>query len=230
MPATSAAATTSSTAIEAAPEPVFREDDAIDSLPEDRRTYENLLAVYDSIEEVLDWLGFTPQNVCGAPEGYSFTDLIKPTREFSEETQNHRGDAIFTTDRLLELHGGERINPGENLDFYIGESVQTAYDSLRLSELISESEPPQMILCTAWKRPSGELPEYANSVWYGLLTPGLQPQETLLSQGTYHVKEISRNGNFAYVVVCHQTIGARFVALHWRDAGYRAEVVEDLRN
>ena len=41
----------------------FREDDVISSLPEDRGTYENLLAVYDSIEEVFDWLGFTPQNV-----------------------------------------------------------------------------------------------------------------------------------------------------------------------
>lgn len=207
----------------------FRSDDVIDDLPEDRGTYANLLAVYGSIEEVFDWLGFTPQNVCGAPQGYSFTDLIKPTREFSEETQSHRGDAILTTDRLIELHDGERITPEENLDVYIGEAVQTAHDSLRLSELISENEPPQMILCAAWKRPSGELPEYANSVWYGLLTPGLQPQETLLSQGTYHVKEISRNGNIAYLIVCHPTLGARFVLLHWREAGYRAEVVEGIR-
>ena len=207
----------------------FRPDEAIDDLPEDRGTYENLLAVYDSIEEALDWLGFTPQNVCGAPEGYSFTDLLQPTREFDDEAQSHRGDAIFTTDRLIELHGGERITPEDNLDFYIREAVQTAHDSLRLSELISENEPPQMILCAAWKRPAGELPEYANSVWYGLLTPGFLPQENLLSQGTYHIKEISRNGNFAYMVVCHPAIGASFVALHWRDAGYRAEAVEDIR-
>ena len=208
----------------------FRSDDVIDDLPEDRGTYANLLAVYDSIEEVLEWLGFTPQNVCGAPAGYSFTDLIKPTREFSEETQSHKGDAIFTTDRLIELHGGERINPEENLDFYIGEAVQTAHDSLRLSELISENEPPQMILCAAWKRPSGELPEYANSVWYGLLTPGLQPQESLMSQWTYHVKEISRDGNFVFLIVCHPTLGERSVRLWWRDGGYRAEVTGSAQN
>ena len=67
----------------------------------------------------------------------------------------YSGDAIFTTDRLIELHGGERINPETNLDFYIGEAVQTAYDSLRLAELSDEIEAPQMILCDAWKLPSG---------------------------------------------------------------------------
>ena len=207
----------------------FREDNLIDDLPEDRGTYRDLLAVYDSIEEVFDWLGFTPQNVCGAPPGYSFTDLLQPTREFSEETQNHRGDAIFTTDRLIELHGGERINPEDNLEFYIREAAQTAHDALRLGELLDETEAPQLILCRALLAPSGEVPELANAVWYMLLTPGFQPRENLISQGTYHVKEISRNGNFAYMIVCHPAIGARFVALHWREAGYRAEVVEDLR-
>ena len=78
--------------------------------------------VWPNIERSLEWLGFTPQNVCGAPAGYSFTDLIKPTREFDTETQNYTGDAIFTTDRLIELHGGQRINPEANLDFYIRES------------------------------------------------------------------------------------------------------------
>ena len=190
----------------------------------DRGSYRDLLTVYESIEEVFDWLGFTPQNVCGAPAGYSFTDLLQPTREFSEETQSYRGDAIFTTNRLIQLHGGERINPEANLDFYIGEALQTAYDSLRLSELISETETPQMILCAAWKRPSGEIPEYANSVWYGLLTPGLQPQESLLSQGTYHVKEISRNGNMAYLYICHSTLGIKPVYMWWREGGYRAEL------
>ena len=185
----------------------------------------SLQDAYQAIEDVLGQLGFTPQNVCGAPAGYRFTDLLKPTREWNETFKNYSGEAIFTTDRLLELHGGSRINPEANLDFYIREAVQTAYDSLRLSELISETETPQMILCAAWKRPSGEIPEYANSVWYGLLTPGLQPQESLLSQGIYHVKEISRNGNIAQVVVCHPTLGARYLLLHWRDAGYRAEYV-----
>ena len=189
----------------------------------------SLQDAYQAIEDVLGQLGFTPQNVCGAPAGYSFTDLLKPTREWNETFKNYSGDAIFTTDRLLELHGGERINPESNLEFYIQQAVQTAYDSLRLSELISETETPQMILCAAWKRPSGEIPEYANSVWYGLLTPGLQPQESLLSQGTYHVKEISRNGNRVQIAVCHPTLGSRYIAVWWRDAGYRAEATGSIR-
>ena len=175
------------------------------------------------LEDTLLWMGFTPQNTCGAPAGYSFTDLLQPTREWSEEFKVHRGDAIFTTDRLIELHGGPRITPETNLDFYIGEAVQTAYDSLRLAELSDEIEAPQMILCDAWKLPSGEIPEAANGYWYALLTPGIQPRESLLSQGTYHVKEISRNGNRVQIVVCHPTLGSRYIAVWWRDAGYRAE-------
>ena len=181
------------------------------------------------LEDALAWLGFTPQNVCGAPAGYTFTDLIQPTREWSEEFKVHRGEAIFNTDRLIELHGGQRINPSENLDYYIRQAVQTSYDALRLYELLDETETPQLILCRAWKMPEGEIPEGANAYWYALLTPGIQPRESLLSQGTYHVKEISRNGNFAYLIVCHPAIGARFVALLWREAGYRAEVVESIR-
>ena len=177
------------------------------------------------IEDTLLWMGFTPQNVCGAPAGYSFTDLLQPTREWSEEFKVYRGDAIFTTDRLIELHGGPRINPETNLDFYIGEAVQTTYDSLRLAELSDEIEAPQMILCDAWKLPSGEIPEAANGYWYALLTPGIQPRESLLSQGTYHMKDMSRDGNLAYVVVCHPTLGERHVLLHWREAGYRAELL-----
>ena len=203
----------------------FREDNVISSLPEDRGTYENLLAVYDSIEEVFDWLGFTPQNVCGAPAGYSFTDLLKPTREFSQETQSYRGDAIFTTERLLELHGGERINPEANLEFYIRQAVQTAHDMLRLPELSDETEAAQLVLCAAWLAPSGEIPEFSSGLWYQLLTPGIQPRESLLSQGTYHLKDMSRNGNLAYVVVCHPTLGERHILLHWREAGYRAELL-----
>ena len=177
------------------------------------------------LEDTLAWLGFTPQNVCGAPAGYSFTDLLQPTREWSEEFKVYRGDAIFTTDRLIELHGGERINPEANLDFYIRQAVQTAYDSLRLAELSDEIEAPQMILCDAWKLPSGEIPEAANGYWYALLTPGIQPRESLLSQGIYHVKEISRNGNIVDIFVCHPTLGAQSIFLHWREAGYRAEIV-----
>ena len=175
------------------------------------------------IEDTLLWMGFTPQNVCGAPAGYSFTDLLQPTREWSEELKVYSGDAIFTTDRLLELHGGERINPEANLDFYIRQAVQTAHDALRLPELLDETEAPQLILCRAFLAPSGEVPEFANGAWYALLTPSIQPRESLLSQGTYHLKEISRNGNWAGLYVCHPTEGERGIILYWREAGYRAE-------
>jgi len=181
------------------------------------------------LEDAFLWLGFTPQNICGAPAGYSFTDLLQPTREWSEEFKVHRGGSIFNTDRLIELHGGPRINPESNLDFYVRQAAQTSHDALRTAELLDETETPQLILCEAWISPEGEIPEFANGAWYALLTPGVQPRESLLSQGTYHVKEISMNGNFAYVVVCHPTLGAQFVALHWREAGYRAELVEDTR-
>ena len=177
------------------------------------------------LEDTLLWLGFTPQNVCGAPSGYSFTDLLQPTREWSEEYKVHRGDAIRTTDRLLELHGGPRINPEENFDFYIRQAVQTTHDALRLYELLDETEAPQMILCRAWKLPEGEIPEGANAYWYALLTLGIQPRESLLSQGAYHMKYISSNGNRDFVYVCHPTLGAQGIALMWREAGYRAESV-----
>ena len=190
----------------------------------------SLQDAYQAIEDVLGQLGFTPQNVCGAPAGYSFTDLLKPTREWNETFKNYSGDAIFTTDRLLELHGGERINPEANLDFFINQAVQTAHDALRITELAAETEAMQLILCRALVAPSGEVPELANSLWYANLTPGIQPRESLLSQGTYHLKEISRNGNFAFLIVCHPTIGERYVRLWWREAGYRAEVTGDLQN
>ena len=179
--------------------------------------------VWPNIERSLEWLGFTPQNVCGAPAGYSFTDLIKPTREFDTVTQNYTGDAIFTTDRLIELHGGQRINPEANLDFYIREAVQTAHDALRLPELLDETETMQIILCRAWLAPEGEIPEMANILFKSGFIPGVQPRESLLSQGTYHLKEISRNGNIADVVLCHPTLGEQQILLHWREAGYRAE-------
>ena len=181
------------------------------------------------LEDTLLWLGFTPQNVCGALERYTFTDLLQPTREWSEELKVYSGDAIFTTDRLIELHGGPRINPSENLDFYIRQAAQTSYDALRLPELLDETETPQQILCVAWKMPSGAVPEFANGYWYALLTPGIQPRESLLSQGAYHVKEISRNGNLAYVLVCHPTLGSIYLDLVWRDTGYRAELVGEIQ-
>ena len=183
-----------------------------------------LSRLYQAVEDLLEDLGFTPQNVCGAPAGYSFTDLLQPTREMDSEWRYYTGDAIFTTDRLIELHGGERINPEANMEFYIHQAVQTAHDALRLPELLDETETPQLILCRAFLAPSGEVPEFANAAWYTLLTPGIQPQESLLSQGTYHVKEISKNGNIADVVLCHPTLGEQQILLHWREAGYRAEV------
>ena len=187
--------------------------------------YEYLQFLYTNLERAFGYFGFTPQNVCGAPAGYSFTDLLEPTREWNEEINTWSGDAIFTTDRLIELHGGPRINPEENLEFYIREAVQTARDSLRLAELLDETEASQLVLCQAWIDASGELPEFANAAWYTLLTPGTQPQENLLSQGTYHLKDMSRNGNLAYVVVCQPALGERHILLHWREAGYRAELL-----
>ena len=199
-------------------------------IPEERGTREQVLQAYETIEGILSDLGFTPQNVCGAPAGYSFTDLLKPTREWDESLKTYSGDAIFTTDRLLELHGGERINPESNLDFYIRQAVQTAHDALRLPELSAETEAMQLVLCGAFLTPSGEVPEMANSLWYANLTPGIQPRESLLSQGTYHLKEISRSGNMAYILVCHPTLGSRYIDLAWRDGGYRGEAVGNLLN
>ena len=193
--------------------------------PSQRESREDLETGYRVIEEIFTELGFTPQNVCGAPAGYSFTDLLQPTREWNESTKTYSGDGIFTTDRLIELHGGERINPEANLDFYITQAVQTAHDALRLPELSAETEAMQLILCRAFLAPSGEVPEAANSLWYANLTPGIQPRESLLSQGTYHMKHISKNGNRAFVYVCHPTLGAQGIQLHWREAGYRAESV-----
>lgn len=208
----------------------YAPDGTFGIFPNERDTAGTLQQTWQLIEDTLLWFGFTPQNVCGAPAGYSFTDLLQPTREWNESTRTYSGDAIFTTDRLIELHGGERINPEANLDFYIQQAVQTAYDILRSVELLDETEAPQLILCEAWISPSGEIPEFANAAWYTLLTPGIQPQETLLSQGTYHFKEISRNGNMAYLIVCHPTIGERYVLMWWRETGYRAEVTGSIQN
>ena len=187
--------------------------------------YDYLQFLYTNLERAFGYFGFTPQNVCGAPAGYSFTDLLEPTREWNEEINTWSGDAIFTTDRLIELHGGPRINPSENLDFYIRQAAQTAHDALRLPELLDETEAPQMILCRAWLNPSGEVPEGANATWYALLTPGVQPRANLLSQGTYHVKEISRNGNIAIIIVCHPILGQQHTLAYWREGGYRVETV-----
>ena len=195
--------------------------------PSQRESREDIETGYRIIEEILEELGFTPQNVCGAPPGYSFRDLLQPTREWNASTRTYSGDAIFTTDRLIELHGGIRINPEANLDFYINQAVQTAHDALRIPELAAETEAMQLILCQALVAPSGEVPEAANSLWYANLTPGIQPRESLLSQGTYHFHEIERNGNFARLFVCHPVLPPNAITLHWREGGYRAEILAD---
>ena len=208
----------------------YAPDGTFGIFPNERDTAGTLQQTWQLIEDTLLWFGFTPQNVCGAPAGYSFTDLLQPTREWNERTRTYSGDAIFTTDRLIELHGGERINPASNLDFYINQAVQTVHDALRIPELAAETESMQLILCESFLSPSGEVPEAANSLWYANLTPGIQPRESLLSQGTYHFKEISRNGNFAYLIVCHPTIGERYVWMWWRETGYRAEITGSIQN
>ena len=58
---------------------------------------------YQAIEDVLGQLGFTPQNVCGAPAGYSFTDLLQPTREWNETF----GQACRTSRRGADKPGSE---------------------------------------------------------------------------------------------------------------------------
>ena len=62
------------------------------------------------------------------------------------------------------------------------------------------------------------------------VAPGIQPRESLLSQGTYHIREISRDGNIVFLFVCHPTIGEIGIVLYWREAGYRAEAVNGLQN
>ena len=71
-----------------------------------------------------------------------------------------------------------------------------------------------------------EFQNTANSIWYTNLALWIQPRESLFSQGTNHVKEISRNGNITSVVVCHPTLDERYISIHWREAGYRAEYVD----
>ena len=198
--------------------------------PDQRQTRQGLLEVIQLIEEDLEWLGFTPQNVCGAPAGYSFSDLWQPTREWDEDLKLYGASAeVATTDRLLELHGGERINPEANLDFYIQQAVQTTHDSTRIFELGEEVVTQQMILCATWKRPANDIPRYAYYSLINLMSSAVSggatfPLETLKSQEyTYHFKAISRNGNLAYLVRCHPTDRPVFYMLWWRNGGYRAQ-------
>lgn len=43
----------------------------------------------------------------------------------------------------------------------------------------------------------------------------------------HYFHEIECDDNFARLFVCHPTLGAQAVTLSWREAGYRAEVVND---
>lgn len=199
--------------------------------PEARQTRQGYLNVLQAIEDDLEWLGFTPQNVCGAPAGYSFTDLLQPTREWDEELKTYgAGAEVSTTDRLLELHGGDRINPEANLDFYIQQAVQTPHDLRRTWELAWDVSTMQMILCAAWKMPSNDIPRFAGLMANYVATlaflsnePEIRP---LPSQSlTYHFKGISRNGNLAYLVECGADRTPRFFMLWWRNGGYRAQAI-----
>ena len=62
---------------------------------ENRDTNGTFREVAKLIEDTLLWMGFTPQNVCGAPAGYSFTDLLQPTREWSEKFKVYKRRCYF---------------------------------------------------------------------------------------------------------------------------------------
>ena len=191
---------------------------------------EELLRVIDepggiqAVEESLEWFGFTPQNVCGAPAGYSFTDLAQPVRE-EPILDGRLGRLIASTDRLLELYGGERINPETNLNFYIQQAVQILHD-------IDQSYPrtPQMVLCIAMLIPQvhigGQISVFLRRLFCSrnLGSPSCSPGSGLegrpsptdiqILEITYHVKAISRNGNLAYIISCKKTF-QKFAAGRW---------------
>ena len=188
-----------------------------------------------AIEESLEWFGFTLQNVCGAPAGYSLTDLAQPTHEWDEDLGY--GKLITSTDRLLELHGGRRIYPEANLDFYIQQAVQALQDTFLLSRFSFRTPHPQMLLCSAWKSSLDDLSFTADRILFLIAcwrhhAPGC---DSILSQNelaelfqtqdktTLHLKAISRNGNLALVLSCEQIFRGpnNLVLLVWRNGGYR---------
>ena len=119
----------------------------------------------------------------------------------------------------------QRINPEANLDFYLKKAAQSAYDRLRFEEIMKETSADHLILCAPWVTGSGSLP-WAS---YSVANTFAVPVTDFWSQSTYHIKEISRNGNLAYVVACHPTLGSRFLLLWWSGSGYRASTVESIR-
>ena len=190
---------------------------------EDNCLKNDLPAIWTELEQIFDRLGFTSRNVCGSVADGSFTDGIVHTAEWNPATGNYSGDLILTTDRFLEVNrqtgiNVQRINPATNLDFYLRKAAQSAYDYLRFAEIMKETSADHLILCAPWVTDSGGLP-WAS---YSVANTFAVPVREFLSQGTYHIKEISRNGNLAHVIVCHPTIRERHILLHWHQTGYRA--------
>ena len=197
---------------------------------EDNCLENDLPAIWTEIEQIFDRLGFTSKNVCGSVADGSFTDGIVHAAEWNPATKNYSGYGILATDRFLEVNrqaeiNAQRINPAANLDFYLRKAAQSAHDILRFQEIMQETSASHLILCAPWVTDSGGLPWASYSVANTFAVPVTE----FWSQSTYHVKEISRNGNLAYVVACHPTLGSRFLLLWWSGSGYRANTVEAIR-
>ena len=193
---------------------------------EDNCLENDLPAIWAEIEQIFDRLGFTSKNVCGSVADGSFTDGIVHTAEWNPATKNYSGRGFLTTDRLIEVNRQaginiQRINPEANLDFYLRKAAQSAYDRLRFEEIMKETSADHLILCTPWVAGSLSMPWAA----YSVANTFAVPVREFWSQSTYHVKEISRNGNLAYIVVCHPTLGQRHVLQHWNGSGYRSTTV-----
>ena len=198
---------------------------------EDNCLANDLPAIWNELEQIFDRLGFTSKNVCGSVADGSFTDGIVHTREWNPATGNYSGYGILATDRFLEVNSQAgisvaRINPAANLDLYLRKAAQSAYDRLRFQEIMQETSASHLILCAPWVTGSGYLPRAAYSVANTFAVPVTE----FWSQSTYHIKEISRNGNLAYVVACHPTLGSRFLFLWWSGSGYRATTAEAIRH
>ena len=67
----------------------YSPDGTFGIFPNERDTARTLQQTWQLIEDNLLWFGFTLQNVCGAPAGYSFTDLLQPKREWNESTRTY---------------------------------------------------------------------------------------------------------------------------------------------
>jgi len=193
---------------------------------EDSCLENDLPEIWTEIEQIFDRLGFTSKNVCGSVADGSFTDGIVHTAEWNPATENYSGRGFLATDRLIEINrqagiNVARISPATNLDFYLKKAAQSAYDRLRFEEIMKETSASHLILCTPWVAGSLSMPWAA----YSVANTFAVPVTDFWSQSTYHVKEISRNGNLAYIVVCHPTLGQRHVLQHWSGSGYRSTTV-----